>query len=56
LTSSVPMNPSAPVINVVATASPAMQPVWNTGRPATTHSAPTGLAQRPYAGSRMEEP
>jgi len=52
----VPMNPSAPVINVVATASPGMRPVWNTGRPATTHSAPTELAQRPYGRSKMEEP
>ena len=29
------------VINVVATASPGMRPVWNIGRRATTHSAPT---------------
>src|SRR4030095_9160554 len=51
LTNAAPRNPLAPVMNVVAPASPRMRPVWRVGDAANTHSGRTTLVRRPYSCS-----
>ena len=47
LTSSVPMNPEAPVTNAVAVASTAMRPVWSARERVNTDSTRTELVRHP---------
>jgi len=55
LISSVPMNPAAPVMNVVAGRSPVMRPVWSASARANTDSTRTELVRHPYR-SRVTTP